>query len=210
MPSLTTIYRAGVMIAVAAIVYTGWQHYGLSGEKVKSAAARAVDMAQAAWKNLRPSDKDANPAPDPPGAAPAFAQATQQPASNVAIVPPALSKQSLTPSPPVGAPTIGSASSTQPPITPVGGAPSSVSSSEDRVHALLSRLEQLGGADVKLTPWGSSGRLFRCCCEAPLANSTAVTQHFESVAAERELAAEQVLAKVEAWRAAQRSGSVLR
>ena len=210
MPSLTTIYRAGVMIAVAAIVYTSWQHYGPSGEKVKSVAARAVDMAQAAWKNLQPSDKDAGPATDARGSAPPFAQTTQQPASNVAIAPPALSKQSLTPSPPAGAPPIGSASSTQPPITPVGGAPSSVSSSDERVHALLSRLEQLGGADAKLTPWGSSGRLFRCCCEAPLANSKAVTQHFESVAAEREQALEQVLAKVEAWRTAQRNDSVVR
>ena len=74
----------------------------------------------------------------------------------------------------------------------------------------MSRLEQLGGADPKVAPWGSSGHLFRCCCQAPLANSPAVTQHFESVAAEPALAVEQVVAKVEAWRTAQRNGGVLR
>src|SRR3954447_24945835 len=56
MPSLTTIYRAGVMLAVGAIAYKGWQLYGPPAEKVKSIAASAVDMAQNAWKNFRAPD----------------------------------------------------------------------------------------------------------------------------------------------------------
>ena len=37
-----------------------------------------------------------------------------------------------------------------------------------------------------------------------------MTQHFESVAAEPAAAVEQVLAKVEAWKVAQRDGGTLR
>jgi hypothetical protein len=98
----------------------------------------------------------------------------------------------------------------QAPITPLTENAPATGLKDGRVQALLSRLEQLGGADPKLAPWGSSGHLFRCCCQAPLANSPAVSQHFESVAAEPALAVEQLVAKVEAWRTAQRNGGVLR
>jgi hypothetical protein len=211
MPSFTTIYRAAVMLAVGAIVFKGWQLYGPSAEQVKSVAVSAVDMAQTAWKSYQSPTKDAHPAADSRGGAPAFAKGTQQPAADVAIVPPALSTQSLTPNPPVDVAPIGSASpATQSPITPLGATSPAASTNDERVHALLSRLEQLGGADPKLASWGSSGHLFRCSCQAPLANSPAVTQHFESVASEPALAVEQVVAKVEAWRTAQRSGGALR
>jgi hypothetical protein len=211
MPSFTTIYRAAVMLAVGAIAFKGWQSYGPSAEQVKSVAVSAVDMAQTAWKNYRSPNKDAHPSAESRAGAPPFAQAAQPPAADVAIVPPALSKQSLTPSPSVDVAPIGSASSaSQSPITPLGATSPPASTDGERVHALLSRLEQLGGTDPKVVPWGSSGHLFRCCCQAPLANSPAVTQHFESVAAEPALAVEQVVAKVEAWRTAQRSNGVLR
>ena len=211
MPSFTTIFRATVMLAVGAIVFKGWQSYGPSAEQVKSVAVSAVDMAQTAWKSYQSPTKDAHPAAESRAGAPAFAQGTQHPAADVAIVPPALSTQSLTPSPPVEVAPIGSAPpATQSPITPLGPTSPAASTNDERVHALLSRLEQLGGADPKLAPWGSSGHLFRCSCQAPLANSSAVTQHFESVASEPALAVEQVVAKVEAWRTAQRSGGALR
>ncbi len=74
----------------------------------------------------------------------------------------------------------------------------------------MKRLEQLGAADTHLSPWGSEGQLFRFSCRAPLANAPTMTQHFESVAAEPSLAVEQVVAKVEAWRVAQRDGGTLR
>jgi hypothetical protein len=83
-------------------------------------------------------------------------------------------------------------------------------SNADRLPALLSRLEKFGVSDRKLTTWGSSGHLYRFCCSAPLGDSPAITQHFESVAADQEVAVEQVLAKVEAWRTAQRGTAMLR
>ena len=210
MPSFTTIFRATVMLAVGAIVFKGWQMYGPPAEQVKSVAMRAVDMAQAAWKNFQALDKAAKPGAEPRGGAPPFAQALQPPTVEVAITPPALSTQTLTPSPPAGAIPSTSAPATQTPITPLSQTAPATGPNDDRVKALMSRLEQLGGVDPKLAPWGSSGHLFRCCCQAPLANSPAVTQHFESVAAEPALAVEQVVAKVEAWRTAQRGGGVLR
>ena len=198
------------MLAVGAIVFKGWQMYGPPAEQVKSIAARAVDMAQAAWKNFQAPDKAAKPAAEPPAGAPPFAQATQPPAGEVAIAPPALSTQTLTPSPPAGAIPSTSGPATLGPITPLAETAPATGNHDDRVKTLMSRLEQLGGADPKLAAWGSSGHLFRCCCQAPLANSPAVMQHFESVAADPALAVEQVVAKVEAWRTAQRNGGVLR
>jgi hypothetical protein len=209
MPSLTTIYRAGVMLAVGAIAFKGWQLFGPPAEKVKSIAVSAVDMAQSAWKNLQTPDKAAAPPAQTHSGAPPFAQTLQPPAANMAIAPPALSTQTLTPSP-TGAIPSTSAPATQTPTTPSAETAPATGLKDNRVQALLSRLEQLGGADPKLAPWGSSGHLFRCCCQAPLANSPAVRQHFESVAAEPALAVEQVVAKVEAWRTAQGKDAVLR
>jgi len=210
MPSFTTVFRAAVMLAVGAIVFKAWQMYGPPAEQVKSVAARAVDMAQAAWKNFQAPDKAAKPSAQPPVGAPPFAQTTQPSAGQVAISPPALSPQTLTPSPPAVAIPSTSAPATPAPITPLAEKAPATGANDDRVKTLMSRLEQLGGADPKVAPWGSSGHLFRCCCQAPLANSPAVMQHFESVAADPALAVEQVVAQVEASRTAQRSGAVLR
>jgi hypothetical protein len=210
MPSITTIFRAVVMLAVGAIVFKGWQMYGPPAEQIKSAAVRAVDFAQAAWKNLNGSDSGAQSAADARGGARPIAQPAPQPTGDVAIVPPALSTQSLTPSPPTEAAPIASATSAQSSIAPSSATGPAASTNDERVKALMSRLEQLGGINSKVGPWGSSGQLFRCCCQAPLGNSSAVTQHFESVAAEPALAVEQVVSKVEAWRVAQRNDAVLR
>jgi hypothetical protein len=198
------------MLAVGAIAFKGWQMYGPPAEQVKSVAGRALDMAQAAWKNIQTPDKPANPTTEPRGAAPPFAQALQPPASNVAITPPALSTQTLTPGPQAVAIPSTLDPATQVPITPLTETTPTAGTKDDRVQALLSRLQQLGGADPKVAPWGSGGHLFRCCCQAPLGNSPAVMQHFESIAAEPAVAVEEVLAKVEAWRTAQSGGGVLR
>jgi len=209
MPSMTTLFRAVVMIAVGAAAFKGWQLYGPPAEKVKSAAGRAMDFAQAAWNNFQGKDHEASPSTNPRGAAPAVA-ITQQPIGEIAIVPPALSTQALTPSPSTGAIPSTAAPAAQAAITPLAPTSTAADTKDDRVHALMSRLEQLGGTDPKVAPWGSSGRLFRCSCRAPLTNSAAVTQHFEAVAAEPAIAVEQVVAKVEAWRTARRSDTLLR
>jgi hypothetical protein len=209
MPSFTTFFRATVMLVVGVVGFKAWQMYGPPAEQVKSAAMRAVDFAQAAWKSFQAPDKAAKPTAQLQPSTPPFAQTLQPPAADVAIAPP-LSTQSSTPSPPMGSIPSTSAPGPQPPITPLPQTTPSTGANDDRVKALMSRLEQLGGADTKVSPWGSGGHLYRCCCQAPLANSPAVTQHFESVAAEPALAVEQVVAKVEAWRTAQRSGGILR
>jgi hypothetical protein len=215
MPSFTTLFRAIVMIAVGAAVFKGWQLYGPSTEQVKTFAARAAEMAQSAWNNYHAKDKNADPelVTKQRSAAPAFAQTIQPPAADLAVTAPPLAAQRPASSPPVVVPSTSSAPAAQaPPITPLAEAapPAAATTGDDRVQALLSRLEQLGGSDPKVGPWGSSGHLFRCCCQAPLGNSPTVTQHFESVAAEPALAVEQVVAQVEAWRTARQNNGLLR
>jgi hypothetical protein len=202
------------MIAVGAVVFKGWQLYGPSTEQVKTFAARASEMAQAAWNHYHAKDKnaDAQPPAEQRSAAPAFTQTIQPPAADIAVAAPPLAKQLSALSPPVVVPSTSAPAAQAPPITPLAEAapPAAAMTSDERVQALLSRLEQLGGADPKVAPWGSSGHLFRCCCQAPLGNSPTVTQHFESVAAEPALAVEQVVAQVEAWRTARQNNGLLR
>src|SRR4051812_24641805 len=140
MPSFTTISRALVMLGVGAIGFKGWQMYGPPAEQVKSAAGRAADMAKAAWTSFQKPDKPTKPAAEPQGAAPPFAQALQSPSADVAITPPALSTQTLTPNPATGAIPRASAAATQVPITPLTETTPPTSVKDDRVPALLSRL----------------------------------------------------------------------
>jgi len=209
------MFRAIVMVAVGAAAFKGWQLYGPSNDKVKAFVVRASEMAQSAWKDYqgKGKDTDAQSPVEQRSVAPAFAQTIQPPSADVSVTAPPLAAQtpvanqsaSVIPStiaPPAQAP----------PITPIVGTapPAAASAGDDRVHTLLSRLQQLGGADPSVAPWGSSGQLFRCCCQAPLGNSPGVTQHFESVAAEPALAVEQVVAQVEAWQTARRDNGLLR
>ena len=206
MPSLTTIFRAVVMLAVGAVVFKGWQmygppteqgendgrasrRYGTGGVEEFSGARTRMRSRQLSRRRLRRH----------------LLKRLSRPRMTRAIVPPALSTPDTH-----AEPADGRSSHCVCAVDAVAhyatgcdiAAPASTS--DDRVQTLMSRLEQLGGADPKIGTWGSSGHLFRCCCQAPLANSPAVTQHFESVAAEPALAVEQVVAKVEAWRTAQR------
>jgi hypothetical protein len=93
-----------------------------------------------------------------------------------------------------------------PPAATPFGPPAQSTDSTDRVSELISHLRQLGAAETNLTPWGG-GNLYRFSCRAPLANAPAMTQHFESVAAEPEKAVAAVVAKVEAWRVAERDSA---
>lgn len=215
MPSFKTMFRAIVMVAVGAAVFKGWQLYGPSTEQVKTFAVRATELAQSAWNDYQGKGKnlEAQPQDGQRSVAPAFAQTMQPPTADVSVTAPPLAAQT----PPVNqsagvVPSTAAPPTQAPPITPINETipATATSTADDRVHALLSRLEQLGGADPKVAPWGSSGHLFRCCCQAPLGNSPAVTQHFESVASEPALAVEQVVAQVEAWLTARRSDSLLR
>lgn len=212
MPSFTTVYRAVVMIAIGAIVVKGWQLYGPSADQVKSAAVSAMDMAQAAMKNSQSPNAEAHSAADRGGSAPPFATTTQaETANSAAPATPSLIPTNNTGSLPVAVSPTPSFSQTMEPTTPSGEKTTQASAANDtRLPALLSRLERLGVAEPKLAPWGSSGHLYRFCCQAAWKDSPAFTQHFESVADEPAQAVEQVVAKVEAWRTAQRSGDPLR
>ncbi len=216
MPSFTTLFRAIVMIGMGAAAFKGWQIYGPPTEKVKSMTDRAIDMAQDAWKNYNTptSAQETAPAVTPPNIAATITPA----ATDAPLAPPPLATQSqpLTPDLSIGSAPIGSASLAGLPQTHTStsvGAPAASESahgSDERVRLLLTRLEQLGGSNSKVAAWGSTGRLYRCSCQAPAASSASVMQHFEAVAAEPTLAVEQVVAKIEASRTAQRNVSMLR
>lgn len=200
MPSFTTIFRAVVMVAVGAIGVKGWHLYGPTNEQVKSVVAQAIDVAKSAMQSQQAPNSGA--APDPRGAAPQFG-ATKQ------VAPPAAALgQSDAPKLLPNAVAVPGTPSSPGLITPPVESPArSLTASGDRMPELMSRLQQLGAADTNLAPWGNGGHLFRFSCRAPLASTPAMTQHFESVAAEPAMAVEQVLAKVEAWRVAQNAGA---
>ena len=211
MPSLTTIYRAIVMLAVGAIVVKGWRTYGPSAEQVKSTVVSAIDMAQTAMQHHQVPDEGTQMASDARGTAPLF---DKKPLASEAgaIVPPAATlTRADTPGPPLDSISNAPIPPRPEPSTPSAETSSAVPAGDgNRMPALLSRLAQLGAAETKLAPWGSSGHLYRFCCRAAMTDSPAYAQHFESVAPEPVIAVEQVVAEVEAWRTAQHRDTMLR
>jgi hypothetical protein len=212
MSSFTTMFRVVVMLAVGAGLFKGWQLYGPSAEEVKSALVRATEIAESIWKNGQAAEDEKRPPLDSLKSAPPFAfapsaltgtrampPATLSPATAASATTDVPTAPALTNPPPIG-----------PPAEKMQPAPAATNGNESRLKELLSRLEQLGGAEPKLTSWGSTGRLYRFSCRAALNRSPALTQHFESVAAEPAIAVEQVVAKVEAWRMAQEKLASLR
>ncbi len=203
MPSFQTIFRAVVMVGVAAVAVKGWHLYGPTNEQVKAVATQAIEMAQSAIQSRQQAS--ANVPLDPRVAAPPASNANQSPSaiSGAPVLAPQNPPLTSTEAPKLlpESPSSPAAAILLPTATPAGS---------DRMSELMSRLQQLGAADTNLAAWGSSGNLYRFSCRAPLANAPAMTQHFESVAAEPVVAVEQVIAKVEAWQVAQRDGGRLR
>jgi len=198
MPTLTTVYRAIVMIATGVIVVKGWQLYGPTGAQVKTFATGALEKAQAAWHDQMTSAPATTPAVPPavilPNAAPPALPSTLS-ATPIATEAPQLAPiASTAPLAPSGMESASSAA-----ILPEAGA------HPQDVAALLTHLQQIGGADAQVSPWGSGGDLFRCCCRAKLEETSMMVRHFEAVAAEPTAAVEQVVAKVEAWRTEQQN-----
>jgi len=204
MKRLTTVFRLIVMIVVAVIAVEGWQRYGPSAGQLKSLVTRALDVAQ---ESLNASEQTVAPrsglientlenAPallttPPPTAtvAPTTAATTEFPAAPAIFAPVAQAEAT------------GSTSTETPAATP---------RDTDRLPALMSRLEELGGIEPQLVPWGNGGKLYRFHCQAALGDTPNLKHHFESVAAEPLVAVEDVVAKVEAWRTAERDRSRLR
>jgi hypothetical protein len=197
------------MLVVGVLIVKAWHAYGPSLDQLKTAVVAVVDSAQTALHNGESPGEQAHPAAGFSKTAPVLENGTKGPV--VTVAPP------LAPLPPpaVG-PTSAENSGNAPiPLAPSPNLPDAVAppltaGGTDRLPALLSRLEQLGAAGPKVSPWGSSGHLFRCCCQASRADSPGLMCHFESVATERETAVEQVVAKVEAWRTAQHDDTALR
>jgi hypothetical protein len=219
--SFTTIYRVVVMLAVGAVVVKGWKMYGPTTEQVKAALVNVTEIAESTWKGgSAPSDKTGSSPADKGSVAPPYGNTAQQPASADPARPPAATLTQSTANVPTSVLPNSSMPASPALITPPQAeqaanapAPSTTSSptkTEDRVPVLLSQLKKLGAAETKLAPWGDSGHLYRFSCRAALADSPSLTRHFESVAEEPAAAVEQVVAKVEAWRVAQRVESSIR
>jgi hypothetical protein len=195
MPSFTTVLRAAVMLVAAIVVVKGWQLYGPSAEQMKSWTARIAEQIHIALSDrpqLAPAADESASELKSAAAAPtslpdAFAPASRIEATEFAEVPPLTADS--TKGPALGANNLVSI-------------PQTASIESERMPTLLARLERLGATDPQLAAWGS-GKLYRFCCRAALAETSQYTRHFESVAAEPLVAVEQVVAKVEAWRVAQ-------
>jgi hypothetical protein len=204
MPSFTTIFRAVIMVVVGAVAVKGWQLYGPTNEQVKKTVAQAIELAKSVLPTEETQNKSATP--DPRSAAPQFG-ASQAPPTLTAQAP-ASSGQTEAPKLLPSTDVVPSTTLNQTPAAPPPAASvQPQTASGDRMRELMARLQQLGAADTNLAPWGNTGRLYRFSCRAPLARTPAMTQHFESVAGEPTVAVEEVLAKVEAWRVAERGST---
>jgi hypothetical protein len=195
MPSITTVFRAIVMIATGVIVVKGWQHYGPSNEQVKTFAVAALEKAQTVWNGSPGDAASASSAIIDPRSGEPSVLGDASPIAPTAIAP----APQLVPLRSEAADTATNADNSASP----GMAPLTAPAGEQLVAQRLAQLQQLGAADAKVAPWGSSGQLFRCCCRAKLAESSPLARHFEAVAGEPTAAVEQVVAKVEAWRTEQ-------
>lgn len=213
MPSFQTILRATVMAAVIAVVVKGWQLYGPTNEQVKSAVTQATDVGRAILDRWKQEPKAA--VEDPRFAVPRAQLLTSPatpPSTIEATAPPLLPAVQPEPAKLLSEQRAASPERPNQPnsATANQSTPSANIAPNDRLPELMSRLAQLGAADTSMVPWGDGGQLYRFNCRAPLTNAPIMMQHFESVAAEPTRAVEQVLAKLEAWRTAQRDGGALR
>jgi len=187
MPSLTTLYRAIVMIAVGVIGVKGWQLYGPSNEQVKSGALRIIELAQSSLSQPSRAGAEANrSSSDPRISTPPL------------LTPGASGGPDVPRVPPIAAPQM---RATEPPQLLSDDTSPAPAAEADAMPALLSRLEELGAIDPKLASWGTSGNLYRFTCRAAWGDTPAYTRHFEAVAGEPRVAVEQVVTKVEAWQA---------
>jgi hypothetical protein len=211
MSSLQTFFRTVVMLATLGIVAKIWFLYGPSAGELQTIGVRVVSLAQEAinsyWKS--PSG-NTSLAGDP--------QAAMQPAP---FVPPSGPMQPI-PLPPVLSPapspvqpassTAGGVMPAAPALSPAPANDPAVTQSAklepaaagERLVTDVQHLAELGVRDQQVKPWGDSGGLYRCTCDAPWIASPNYSRHFEAVATSAEAAVEQVTAQVAAWQNSQR------
>jgi hypothetical protein len=188
MPSLTTVYRAIVMIATGVLMVKGWQTYGPTQDQLRKFVGAALEKAQSAW----------NGSQDNAAVSPAAVDPRSTPPPLVAS-PPMVAEPTIEPAPQL-VPLVGAGNDSQPSAGDNSKTAATQSGSDQDVRILLARLHELGAADAQVGPWGSSGEFYRCCCRARFADKSPLARHFEAVAEEPSAAVEQVVAKVEGWR----------
>jgi hypothetical protein len=215
MESLRTVFRLAVMLAAIGIGYQAWQHFGPPAEQLKEFAVRALDSARSALASPDADDGgSAALAADPRPMAPAIAAPipTTVPEASGQV----MQAQALEPVgqasvvDPVAAPALAPAPTpiparNRPVDVAVGGGSVSVENeesvgNEDPMKSLYARLKQLGARRPQLSPWGSGGQLYRFSCQMSIAGVEDFNRHFDAIAAEPQVAVEEVIAKVEAWR----------
>jgi hypothetical protein len=215
MDSLRTAFRLVVMLAALGIGYKAWQLYGPPTEQLQALALRALDAARTALESRAQNDGSAAAlTADPRPIAPAFGAPALSPVAPgqvmqaqalvpsgelptpVPITPPALAPS------PSRLPTVDSSTLAEPPAK---NASATVETDDAQLQSLYTQLEQLGAHNWRLLEWGSDGQLYRFTCRVSLAGAANFNQHFEAVANSQKAAIEAVLAKVTAWRTAQRN-----
>jgi hypothetical protein len=215
MPSLTTVYRTTVMVASAVIIVKGWQYYGPSAAQVHAIAQRAAEIGQETWNRVHSPDGSGRLAPaiSHSKALGVVSQHQAVPASPLSsakseVVPEPFTSDTQSGPPGVEAPPMFSQAAPSAESLASGSQNSSNLAVTDTsaLTMLLTRLAELGGIEPALEPWGTSGNLYRFRCRATLADTPQITRHFEAVAAEQLVAVENVVAKVQSWRAERARG----
>jgi len=72
-----------------------------------------------------------------------------------------------------------------------------------RLVTIQRRLRELGASYYLLEKWGTEGQLYRFHCRVAIGEGGGANRHFEAIDASARTTMQQVLAQVEAWRAAQ-------
>jgi hypothetical protein len=189
------------MLAAAILIVNAWQSYGLTGAQLKSLASRALQVATKGKEEAKLAEKNADLVSVEQSQPPLFPPLAKA-ATSAAVTGETPSAGSLLqhPNQPAGVsatPEIDGRRSTVADDVIISGPEA------ERFPALLTRLESLGGMEAKLTPWGSTRRLYRFSCRAAIGELPSHSRHFESVADQPLIAVEDVVAKVSVWRMAQ-------
>jgi hypothetical protein len=200
------MFRVVVMLVAAVIGYKAWQLYGPPVDQLTSIAVRALDWAKSSLEPAGPSDTGTSTlAVDPRPVAPTFGGAAVGPSLDGGV----MQAQSLVPASEFAAPPPSAQPSALAPpalasVASVGStAKDRTPGAETELQTQYARIAELGAHDPQPTAWGVGGQLHRFSCRASLGGSPQFSRHFEAVAAEPRAAVEEVLAKLETWRASQ-------
>src|SRR5687768_9963174 len=175
MTRLTTVFLLIVMMVAAVIAVEGWQHYGPAMAQIKSLAARALEVAHESLNGTEQTGgATSGIVQNLPNDGSGFLTTT---APATAVAPPVAATTEFPAAPAIFEPAT--------PVEAIGTTsaeiPATTNPDTNRLPALMSRLEELGGVEPQLVTWGSSGELYRFRCQAALDDAPNLKRHFESV-----------------------------